>query len=898
MPSVDGSISSLIQGVSQQPDRERLPGQCELQENFTSDPVNGLTRRGPLKYLGLLIDSADAYKFDDYDGSSLGHFIVGHKQGEIKTFNLDATENTVTMDPGTSSGLSGAALRFEGVDEDIYVVDPTKKVAMLSDTRDYIENGSLVFLLGGQYGRNYEITVDWQYGGIDFTETVSYETPDGSAAAHIENISTTYIAEQLETAFGALTTSAVTTALNALDTNINTYQLHFSRLAETCASNDTLCQNEKAQVEAAKTAILSNCAIVLAQLDVTDNLALRNEVQSIQDSATAETVITEATQTAYNTARGNYATLINAGSFTSNFTVDRADDVLYIRWSDSTKTDDFSVTADDGDGGTNMLFLNNTTSDVGDLPRYAPHGYVTKVEESAASADDWYLEFIVDDPNVSLGEGFGKEGAWVETVAPGVEYKIDPDTMPFVLTKAEDSNDFTFSKGEWGERAAGDDDTNPLPTFVGNTLTDVGTFQGRLAFTSGVNVILSRTNKPTEYFNQSATTLADDDPIDIASSFGTYELKNIVPHNRDLVLFSDDAQFILFGRAALTPQNSSLVLTTEFETDLRADPVGAGRNIFFPFQYGQYTGIQEFFTEGGEDINDARPVTQHVLQYIEGNPVQLESTTNFNKLLVRTDHNDKDLYVYEYTWVDRRKAQSSWSRWTLPRSIQHMFFVNNLVYIITRTGTRYELYTLDLDDTPQSELGYRLMLDEQLTLTGVSNTFSVPYSVDSIENYVAVQGSGCPNPGMRVRIESFDSGTVTLSKTMQGGTVYFGKRYTSRYIPTSPFVRDQDGVKIGSGKLTIKQYVVHFDTTGYFKAVVTDDYGYMQEVEYNGRVLSSPSNLIGKPVVTDGAFRVPYKKNADTSALEITSDSHLPCSIVEMEWLGQWRKIGRRIAGG
>jgi hypothetical protein len=180
----------------------------------------------------------------------------------------------------------------------------------------------------------------------------------------------------------------------------------------------------------------------------------------------------------------------------------------------------------------------------------------------------------------------------------------------------------------------------------------------------------------------------------------------------------------------------------------------------------------------------------------------------------------------------------------------------------------------------------------------VNTTFTVPYDIDDIDNYLVVQGAGCPHPGLRVQVEDLTAGTITLDTDMNGGTVYLGRKYTSNYDPTTPFVRDNAGVKIGSGKLTIKNFVVHFDETGYFKAIVTDDHGYSAEVEFTGRTLGAPTNLIGEPTVVDGSFKVPYKKNADTSQLRIQSDSHKPFYLLEMEWSGQWKKKGQRITGG
>lgn len=791
--NVDGSIGSLIQGVSQQPARERLPGQCTLQENCSSDPVDGLKRRAPLQWVDNLITSGSPYRFTEYDGGDIGKFVIGYTAGDIQVYDLEGNAFDMVL-TGDTSYIPSTELEFIGVDNKIFMADPNVTVAMLGTTKAYVNDGGIAFLLGGQYGRTYSLIMTWKNAvGAESTATVTNLTPDGASASDIEDISTKVIAANLATAFAA--------------------------------------------------------DLVLPLL----------------------------------------------------FDLVRADDVIYIKKKPAADVVSYTLTVEDGDGGSNFFSVNGQVGDVGGLPRYAPQGYVMTVEgNKGTGADDFYLEFVipVDDNGVAtaMGAGFGRPGKWIECVAPGLPYQFDPTTMPHILEKT-DTNEFTYLNGTWEDRRVGDDKTCPIPTFVGKTIRDLSAFQGRLVILSDVNCVMSRTDKPTDYFNQSATTLADDDPIDVASALGTFILKEAVPHNRDLVIFSDAAQFIVFGRNSLTPRNTSLVLTTKFEADLRAAPVSAGKNVIFPFKYGKFTGLQEFFTEGSADANDARPITQHVLQYIVGVPIQLISTTNFSKLLVRTDNDLKTFYVYEYIWLDSQKVQSSWSKWTLPRDIEHAFFVDNLLYVVGKDGNDYNLYTLDLDDTPDNGVSYRVLLDEKIFFLNVDDTFDVPYSIDDIDNYIAVQGEDCPNPGMASPILSLVGDTVTLKYPVGDGTIIFGRKFLSRYIPTPPQVKDRQNVKIGSGKLTVKHYIVHFEQTGYMKAIITDKYGYEATVSYSGRVIGDPNNVVGEPAVSDGSFMIPFKKEPDKANVEIQSDSHLPLQMLEIEWEGQWRKKGQRIGG-
>lgn len=901
MAKVDGSISSLIQGVSQQPDRERLPGQCAVQENFSSDPVDGLTRRGPMEFIKGLLAGSGTWRFDNYDAGSFGEYIMAYQDNNIKMFGLDGTEYPVTIESGADY-ITGSELFFSGIDDAIYVLDPTKEVAMLDDTREYIDNAALIFLLGGQYGRTYTAKVEWDVNGVKFEANATYTTPNGSTASHITNIGTQFIANNLFNDLNNLSTSGLSTAMSTLDSSLNTYQALRGFIGSTCQlpgvnqpnDSDATCVANRTSATNAKASVLTQCSTILNQLDLVDYQPLRDVVVSIQSSVSVNAAVSEQTQDEYNVQRGAYFTLIDDNSFKSTFTIELADDVIYIRRI-SNPDKAFTVTVEDGDGGTNMFAVNNQQSDVGNIPRFAPQGYVVRLTESKQTdADNWYLEFLSNE-DVELGEGFGTEGIWVETVAPDIKYKLDRSTLPHVL-KRNDDGSFTFREAEWADRAVGDDETNPLPTFVGHTINDMGAFQGRLVMLSDVNALMSRTNKHTDFFNQSAISLNDDDPIDISSAIGTFVLKRLAPHNRDLVIFSDDVQFVVFGRNSLTPRNTSLVLTTEFEADLRASPVAAGRNVFFAFKYGNFTGVQEFFTQ--DDINDARPITQHVSQYIRGAPSQLISTTNFSKLMIRTDDDLKTVYVYEYVWLNGEKVQSSWSKWKFPLDIQHMFFVDNLLYTVTGNAEDYELYSIDLDDNFDEGVPYRVSLDQKVKFANVNKTIYPDYNIDDITNYIAVQGEGCPNPGMRAKISNYSQGQVTLESDMSGGSVFFGKKYKCKYQPTMPFVRDRDGVKVGSGTLNLKQFEAHFSETGYFNANITDQFGYSSTVKYTGRVIGDPNNLVGVPAVSDGSFVIPFKKKADKSQLEIETDSHLPLSLLELEWVGQYRKRGRRITGG
>lgn len=800
---VDGSIANPIQGVSQQPARVRLPGQCTAQDNMLSNPVDGLTRRPPLEELGELFETEDSVQEYEF---SIGNtdFIAFALDGDLKVFDTTGEEYTVNEESLPASGfadedafdyLDGGDLAFTTLEGITYVTNRSMTVEMLSTVKTYIETGAIVYCLGGQYSRTYSLKITWNNGSN--TETVTYTAPNGATSGDIGKIAPEYIIGQLNTAL-----------------------------------------------------------------------------------------------------------LANA-NFIANFTATVASDVLYIKKTSSPADQVFSVVVTDADGGVYLYAINNEIKDAAKLPRFAPQDYIVKVTGTSNSAtDDYYLKFACDPTDngtiPAAGAGHGNKGKWVECVGFQVPFKLDWSTMPHLLVFDEGTGEFDFKFGEWADRQVGDEVSNEDPSFIGDTIEHVGSFQGRLAFLSGASFVTSRTDKPLDFWIQSATVQADTDPIDIQSTVeGVKKLYRMVPFNRDMVVFADKGQFIVFGRNSITPKNSSLVLTTTYEADLTATPVAAGKNIFFGIKYGNFAGIREFFTESSTDANDSRPITQHVLKYLIGTATSLSTTSNFDQLIVHTDADPKILYSYEYIWVEDKKAQSSWSRWLFNEDIQHSFFIGSVIFVVYKIGSTYYLGKINLDVQSDEGIDYQVKLDRKKTITAVDTTILNPYTdMPDLEDMIFIQGDGCPTPGLRVLVADSDDTTITFAKDMDGGDVICGTKYRSSWLPTIPSVKDSDRVRVGTGKLVISKFLVNYRDTGVIKARVFSRYRDDITTQFTGRIVGDPTTFVGEPAIVSGAWMVPFRHNANDAELEIFSDSHMPMTITDLEWIGQYTKRGKRITSG
>ncbi|QWY83433.1 tail tubular protein B [Rhizobium phage RHph_X3_9] len=784
---VDGSLKSLLQGVSQQPPRDRLPGQATLQENMSSDPITGLTRRPATDLVNKLLNSADIRGWHDFDTKDGSKYIAAFYSNTVKVFDLNGVAKTVTVDADAQAYISLAGeLRFNTIENDTFVVNRSKAVTMLSTVRTYFNNVNrqafIIQVLGGQYGRTYNVK-------INGTEYASFTVADGSVATHIDQTRTKYIANQLYTDLDAA-------------------------------------------------AGLSAWSIILK------------------------------------------------------------DDIILMYVNDS---NDYTITVNDDYGNTNIKACGVTVARTEDLPRFAPHNFVCRVAEKTDPEQDLWFRFIVegqednlDSNNTSL---FGQQGYWQECVAPETKTSFDNATMPHLLVANTDGT-FRFRRVLWENREVGTTTSNPDPSFVGGKITDVATFQGRLVFLSGPNVIMSRTNRSTDFWFGSASAQADTDPIDVRSKVEASTMQAAIQHNRDLVIFSNKGQFIVFGRQSLTPGNAALVLSSSFEAELRAKPVGAGRNVFFATNFGSYTGIREFFVESGTDINDSRAITQHCKKYIEGKVLKLAASSNYDTILVQTDKDTGVVYWYQYIWKDNEKIQSAWSKLIFKQTVVHTFFDEETVYLIMKQGNDYYLTRMSLDVQNSTGIDYHIHLDNRFDVIDVSTQFVLPYSYLATTGLIAVQGPGCPTPGMPVPIKSIVGSTVTLKNDMNGGDIVVGSSYKSKYVPTMPMVKDQDQVKVGTGNLTVSRFKIALASTGEIVARWISKYANGPDIRFNGRIIGAPENQVGEQPLSNDTFVVPFGHKADLADLEIWTESHLPLTMLDIEWEGQYTKRGKRIATG
>lgn len=575
------------------------------------------------------------------------------------------------------------------------------------------------------------------------------------------------------------------------------------------------------------------------------------------------------------------------------YVVDSSHSTLWIRRADG---GDFRVKVEDSRSNTHTSLCKGKVQRFSDLPTVAPTGFVTEIlGDSSSSFDNYYCAFEPAD----AGEAFGT-GAWRETVKPGVAQALDPATMPHALIRQADGT-FTFGPLEWGERTCGDDESAPMPSFVGRTLGGLFFYRNRLAVLSGENVIMSEVGEFFNFFCTTVTTLVDSDVIDVAASSTTSGiLEHAAVFSGGLLLFSEQAQYVLEHDTTLSNATVSVKPVTEFEASMRAAPVSSGKTVFFATDQGAYGGVREYFTmPDASDQNDAADVTAHVPRYIGGGIRKLACSTNEDLLLALSAQRPRSLWVYKYFWNGSEKIQSAWCRWDMAGDVLSLIWHNTDLYLVMRypDGVCLEKMTFAAgykDDGADFEY----CLDRKVTENQVSPAYdpdskttvlTLPYAMDPANPPLIVTRPGDPGaPGGLLAALRVEGRTLTLKGDLRGRRFFAGLPYLSSYT-FSPFALRGDNGKgnaVTSGRLQVRRLTLNCSATGYLQLSVTPSFRPTSTYTFTGREMGHGANRIGAIPLYTGTVKCPVLSLNTQVKISVSSDSFLPFALVSAEWEG------------
>ncbi len=537
--------------------------------------------------------------------------------------------------------------------------------------------------------------------------------------------------------------------------------------------------------------------------------------------------------------------------------------------------------------------------DLKDIAGSAAIGTIYKVEGSETATDDViYYEKTVDN---SDNDG----DVWIETFDPTTTLEgLDATTMPHQLVRTG-ATTFEFQEITWDDRLAGDDNTNPAPSFVGQTISDLFLYRNRFGLLAGDNVILSESGAAHffNFFRTTVTQLLDSDPIDVsANNTRAVDLQYAVPFTDSLLLFSEQTQFDMGSDDLLTPQTVEIQPTTEFVTSVKARPVLAGRNVYFTVERTEYTGVREYFVDVDNRGNDAADITKWVPRYIPKNVFKIVPSSNDDTLFFLTEEETDTIYVYQFyvtqTSQGLQKAQSAWHKWKLGQgsNILNIDLIDNTLYVlIERAGETFlesiNLATRRLD----TGLPYQIRLDRRDSYTGVydagtnKTTWTLPFATSDTA-IVVRDGGFTENAGLQIlNIDQPTTTTVTADGDLTESDVVIGFEY-EKLMTLSPIYVQKPSQQGGSlarlgGRLQLKKMKFFYSDSSFFTVDITPKTRSTYSRNFTAPI-GSDESVIGRSVPRDGVFSVPIQSKADTTKITVKSSSYLPFAITSAEWEG------------
>lgn len=564
--------------------------------------------------------------------------------------------------------------------------------------------------------------------------------------------------------------------------------------------------------------------------------------------------------------------------------ISREGSCIFVRGSDHTTQ--FGMKAKDSYGNQAITVVKGTVQKFTDLPPIALNGTrVTIAGEDGSTRGNFYVKY----KSLEGGQGY-----WEESYKLGVPRALYSKTMPHKLVRIS-HNKFSFEEIDWKERIVGDEESAPMPSFVGKTISDIFFFKNRFGILSSDNVILSEAGEYYNFFPNTVTDVLDGDPIDISVlSSNVVSLKYAVPMTSSLLLFSGSQQFILSGAGILSPVTVTVDHNAYHNASTSCSPKAVGPSVFFVSPKGAYSSLREYYIQPDITSNDAEDVTAHVPQYLPNSIKRIEANIPTNTLFVLPyGVNTSDLFVYSYYWEGDQKVQSSWGKWIFPgREILGVTLVDNWLYIISKDSTGSLLIEkMNLEQRATSEpLDYRIHLDLLVKLKGVYDSsldvtrWTLPYSIAS-KDFRIVDST----TGLEFNTPSREGHyNVLVSGDHSAVWCFVGVPYVFKYRFSQWYLRDDYGVAIIEGRLQIRNLKLSYVDTGYFKVRVLNGKR-ENSAEYTGATIG-PGLRLGKQNITTGEKRFYIGGSAETVVIEIVSDSYMPSRFQVASYEGYYTR--------
>ena len=911
MAGITQTIPQFSLGISEQPDNLKFPGQVTESINAIPDVTNGLFKRPGSKRIGTdALSSVQSggswfhYYRDESEGSYIGQIAA---DGQVRVWRCnDGTLMTTAYGTGGQTAITNYLatstpenLQTLTINDTTFATnrDTTNSNTLVgtTGTTDATPDAHFAFieLLRTENGRQYGLNVsnDSTVQTLNRATRIKIQSDNlneadgsgdcpgiGTAVFSVDDGSKTNLIFRLNT----LGQQGVSPNYSASQNGPGggNYRCSYNREAVLLHGGEGWTTGDTATV----TMEGFNYTIVVEDHEVTSvqgNLGILRPAPTPFDSDTAVTA---------DTILGSLKEKLDAISGISSKIIGSG---MYIFSANS-----FNIEVVEADL---MRVMQSSVNDVTNLPNQCKHGYIVKVSNSRMSEeDDYYVRF--DGENNRDGSG-----SWSECAKPGIAKTLT--NMPVVIQRTATTT-FTVKQFTYQDRRVGDDQTNPLPSFVNARINKVLFFRNRLALLSGENVITSRpgTLGIPDFFVESALTTSASDPIDIsAASMFPSELFDGIEINTGLLVFSTNQQFLLASDdTVLNPDTAKLRSVATFNYNETISPISLGTTVAYVDNSGKFSRLNEMANiqrEGEPNIVEVSKIVPSLL------PKDIDLITNSreNSIVLMGKTNSDVVFGYKYLQIANKRQQAAWFKWKLNNPLIYHFIINDEYFFLDSDYYLQSVKLVQAETDPSTDVNnvdFLLHVDNYTTVSGGNfdaatnlTTFSGVSWLNTVTSpnheLVVIDEGGTPAPtdGQGRYAKCTVSGTsFTVPGNWQGVTLTIGYLYPYQVTFPTFYPTKGAGDKISAdvnSSLVLHRIKLHFGKIGLYETTL-QRVGKPDYTEVYESPIMDIYNASRAPYLEEHIQTVPvYERNTN---VEVTLESShpAPATLHALSWEGDY----------
>jgi hypothetical protein len=980
MAAISQKIFSLIGGVSQQPDTIKAGSQLRVCDNYYPDTATGLTKRPGLRGIRKLTNAVDdGTWFPIFRDDEEKYIIQFSKAGALKIWSanngLQQTVNAVAAESiAYATHKSADELQTLQINDYIFVLNRTKTVAAGTGTIAAQTPYAFVSINTVAYNSTYNIKLDATNFAYVTPVTTSTTTPQLNVADIVNNLVSSINANISYVAQGIGNIIYVRRANNGdfaieskggnTGTSIDSYKGAVTSVAQLPRQ---FINNLKIKVSGSAESGADDYWVIFKTSDTTSSGTGTWEetvgpgvVFDFNEETMPHVIIREANGTF------TYRQLDEASAAGSTGPTSVAGIVTAVVINGTTSGghvvgEQFAVTGGTGnnlrlqvDKVQTLISTSSTAANSNSYVQQITRGgnvFSKGVRSSIVTTYYWYLNgaqigstsrsslnvgnivYTVNGSFQNISNQL-RAGLTITTTTTGVIDAVSivqagqgytatnivqnaaGDTFTITTVNTAPLQGDASRLNFWKYREVGDNETNPMPTFVGYPIDTISFYKNRIVFASRQNVICSQAGDYFNFFASTVITIVDSDPIDLsASTLKPIRLKHAIAAPQGLLLFGDNAQLLLSTTTeAFSPKTAEVnLLSTLSQTD-RIAPLDIGSSYMFLEEGEKASSIYEMILDGGNGKPANIELTRFIPTYIPSAVLDMQVSQSAGTMAILSKQELSSLYLYRWFNLTGEQRISGWFRWMLPGTIEFFTFDHDILFVVTKHGSNYVLSKMSLlTDTPAESLLFEgQYLDVRLDLFDYNPTLTY----DAATNLTHV----CFKDGYEDLNEQavvifldpdvagyFEEQTLQYDATKPAGQKYFltveGNQTTSKFavgykyeamaqLPAFYVVKDEArGSKDTVNVPRINRLKVNSYNSGPYRAVVRSD-GRDDFVLELPQITANNYLANNIPIIRNAQSTIPVMAKGDQFEFELIADSPFQTAFTSIDWEGTYDNKG------